>query len=233
MTTFLQNTVAGGGGGGSFPTVTGLYARFRADLGVTKDGSNLVSTWADQSGNGHDLTSSLTKRPLWQTAQINGVPAILFDGVNDQLLQASVSLPEPFTMLLLYEEIVHTAGSLILSTSPDNSGTGAEFYMNIGNTAIVRPSFVGASVTIGTGIFALLTGIANGTSSTLALNDGTPQTNAADLSGTGTVISAGCRGNGFTPANVNIAEIVLMSGAVSPTDKTALLSYFQLTYGLW
>lgn len=32
-----------------------LVARFRADTGVVLDGSNRVSSWADMTGNGHDL----------------------------------------------------------------------------------------------------------------------------------------------------------------------------------
>jgi len=40
-----------------------------------------VSTWADQSGNGHDFTQTGDARPLKQT--ISGIPFVVGDGVND------------------------------------------------------------------------------------------------------------------------------------------------------
>lgn len=50
----------------------------RGDLGITKDGSDLVSTWADQSGSGNDFTSSSTFRPLWEASTLNGQNGVLF-----------------------------------------------------------------------------------------------------------------------------------------------------------
>jgi hypothetical protein len=42
----------GGGGGGGAPVVAGLVNWVKADAGITKDGGDVVSVWADQSGNG-------------------------------------------------------------------------------------------------------------------------------------------------------------------------------------
>jgi hypothetical protein len=66
--------------------ITGSYAWYKADSGTgqTLSGS-AVSTWADQSGNGRDLTSSSTARPAWTINQINGLPAVVFDGTDDYM----------------------------------------------------------------------------------------------------------------------------------------------------
>jgi hypothetical protein len=191
-----------------------------------------VAAWADQSGNARDLAES-TNKPLWQASQVNGMPAILFDGVNDKLLSAGIALPQPFTMLLLYQEVVHTNGNIIFSTANVGGGNAPEIYMDTVNTAIVKSGTVGAAVHVGTGGFALVTGIANGTSSTIALNDGSPQTNPADINGAGDILALGCRGDATSFANINVAELVLLGGSVSAPDKAALLEYFRTLYGLW
>jgi hypothetical protein len=49
--------------------------------GITEDGSNRVSAWADRSGNGRDLAqSSAGNRPAFNTATLNGLAVPEFDG---------------------------------------------------------------------------------------------------------------------------------------------------------
>lgn len=58
--------------------LSGCVLWLRADMGITKDGSDRVSVWADQSGNGHDFAQSTgTAQPAITT--YNGIAAILFD----------------------------------------------------------------------------------------------------------------------------------------------------------
>ena len=64
-------------------TGSDLEIWLKSDIGITKDGSDLVSTWADQSGNGNDATAIGTSRPLFVASQLNGIASILFDGGND------------------------------------------------------------------------------------------------------------------------------------------------------
>lgn len=45
-----------------------------------------VSTWSDQSGNGNDVTQGTgASQPTWVDAQINGMPIVRFDGIDDIL----------------------------------------------------------------------------------------------------------------------------------------------------
>jgi hypothetical protein len=59
--------------------IGGVRLHLRADLGVTLDGSSLVSDWADQSGLGNSATQSnpSLRQPVTSNA-INGHPAISF-----------------------------------------------------------------------------------------------------------------------------------------------------------
>lgn len=63
------------------PNVTQLWVM--ADGQVVKNGSNLVSSWIDQSGNGNSLNQNGSgQQPLWvdSVALINNKPAFRFDG---------------------------------------------------------------------------------------------------------------------------------------------------------
>ena len=67
--------------------VSGLWQWLKADAGITKDGSDLVSSWADQSGNGRDMTQATgANQPTWTAASsFDGLlPTLDFDG-NDYM----------------------------------------------------------------------------------------------------------------------------------------------------
>lgn len=90
----LGNTSAATFSGGSMvggvinvfsPTqISGLVLWLRSDLGITKDGGNLVSAWADQSGNGNNATAYGS--PLWKDNHINGHSTIYLNGSTDYFL---------------------------------------------------------------------------------------------------------------------------------------------------
>ncbi len=58
-----------------------------------------VALWPDASGNGFDLTQAVgASQPTWGAATgPNGQPAVLFDGVDDVIDNAVLSLPAPGT----------------------------------------------------------------------------------------------------------------------------------------
>lgn len=66
--------------------IAGCQLWLKADAGITKDGSNYVSQWADQSGNGnHAVQATGIAQPLWVAdggVSVNNQPVISFDG-ND------------------------------------------------------------------------------------------------------------------------------------------------------
>lgn len=70
----------------------------RADLGVTLGVG--VSAWADQSGNGRDLTQSTgASQPAYTAsdATLGNLPSITFDGADDYLANAAYNRPAPGT----------------------------------------------------------------------------------------------------------------------------------------
>lgn len=67
----------------------------QSDLGVTSSGG-LVSTWADQSGNGKNYTAAGAAQPSIGNATVNGFPVVSFDGVANAMT-AALTLPAPGT----------------------------------------------------------------------------------------------------------------------------------------
>jgi hypothetical protein len=75
--------ITGGTGPGGFITTgssSALTIWLKGDAGITKDSSNNVSAWADQSGHGANMAQTdANKQPLQTTAQ-NGIPLVTFGG---------------------------------------------------------------------------------------------------------------------------------------------------------
>lgn len=68
----------------------GLAAWYKADAGITTV-SSAVSVWADQSGNGRDVTQGVAaNRPAYGSETLNGIDVLTFDG-SDWLNAAAVS----------------------------------------------------------------------------------------------------------------------------------------------
>lgn len=72
----------------ALPPLSGLKLWLKADAGVTQSGGT-VSAWADQSGNGNDVTA-LTTGPAYTASAINGHPGLTFTD-NSQILTRSNS----------------------------------------------------------------------------------------------------------------------------------------------
>jgi hypothetical protein len=106
-------------------SITGLKAWFDARRGVTQS-SNAVSSWADLSGNALDVTQSTgANKPTLRPVGIGTQPAIAFDGSDDKLTNASVS--------------VSSGGLTIAAVVGTNWGAAAGFWTvftlgPIGNT---------------------------------------------------------------------------------------------------
>ena len=98
--------------------ISGLVAYFKASDGVTKDGSNRVSQWNDQSGNGNHATASGDARPLYLASSVGGKPALDFDGTDQILTVPSDASIELSTLSLL---VVYARNSTSVSDPWDGN----------------------------------------------------------------------------------------------------------------
>lgn len=77
-------TLASGGYTGTLP-MNGLEFWLRADAGVTADSNGLVSAWTDQLGGLSAGQSNPSIQPSLIAHDVNGLPALRFDGGNNYL----------------------------------------------------------------------------------------------------------------------------------------------------
>lgn len=212
--------------------VSNLALWLVADQGVTKDGSNLVGTWADQSGNLISATE-LTNKPLWVNSLVNGKPVIRFDGVDDKLLSTDFALSQPFFVFAVWRDLTLVSGNVVIGFDNDASAVTTPRLAQTGTQ--IRPqgnSLNGSGINTDTTSFHLWRCLFSGTSTSIALNNGSPVNSGADLSGGTDGLSLGARfSNLFT--NVEIAEVAIYSIAPSGADFQGLLQYFKSRYGLW
>ena len=105
-----------------------LRACFKADSLSLSDGDP-VGTWTDSSGNSKDATGSGTQRPTYKTSQLNGKPALQFNGTSNGLATPTITLA-PFT---IYSVFKASADGFIYEQSADsNNNDGLYLYTSTG-----------------------------------------------------------------------------------------------------
>jgi len=117
------------------PVTNGLLYHLDAALGITKDASDNVSRWADQSAAGNDFVqTTANKQPLWLSSSISGRPAIQFDGSDEELLLSTTTAPETFVAVTR----VLTGGDLRGIWGNENNDKGIrlsdnDWYRSVGH----------------------------------------------------------------------------------------------------
>jgi len=205
--------------------IGGCVLWLRSDLGVTKDGVDRVSEWADQSGNANHATQGVdAKKPVYHANQINGHATIRFDGADDfmtcvQMLSQSVFAVVNHTdgaSFSNYRRLVDASDTLGWSIFGENNSSlynshgvfprgiaQANFYVNGVNTGEAAPLVN----------YKYLSGIA---------------TNQANK-----IITIGDYDSGSgQPLLGNIAEIILYDSALSADNRLLVEDYLATRYGL-
>lgn len=199
-------------------------AWFRRGMGVTITGAG-VSQWDDQSGNGRHLKQGTdTNRPALQA---DG--SILFDGVDNFLKCDAFTLNQPLS--------IQVAGQALTWSASDrwfdgNTGSSVALYQQ--GTTPTTSLFAGSanvSVSPALGADAVLTCVANGASSVVQLNNGTPVTGNA-----GTNNAAGFTlGAAPTPGNyghIQIKEVAIFASALDAATRFRLVRALATLNGI-
>lgn len=215
---------------------------------ITLDGSNNVSQWSDKSGNGkHATQATTTKRPSYQTAVQNGLNAVRFDGTDDCLQAASLTLSGQFTLILVCKTttakpffIEHSAnvtpnqGFYFYGTEPTASGIRRTA------TGLVTPgvnvNWFGSAA--GVAVFRSLSSLVGGLGYSIRKN-GVAQsisgTNLNVISSAASVtdtLNIGSRNNGVSPvSDGDYYEIMLYDRPLTDTEVGTLEAYLKAKWG--
>ncbi|MBE9062317.1 cadherin-like domain-containing protein, partial [cf. Phormidesmis sp. LEGE 11477] len=216
----------------------GLVLNLNADTGVSTDANGTVSSWADESGFGNDLTSA--GDPILLANALNGRNAIEFDGVGDKLSR---------TLELNGLPAGNAARTVFLVAKYDGTGYGGAAYgddeKNQTFGAVVDPSgnlmaqgwgrsndF--SSGELGTGTGWLLQGIVHDGTTVSQYRDGnligsrTHTYNTDVTNGEGLVIGAEIDS---TPnINMDVATLLIYDRALSTGERQQVETYLQDQY---
>ncbi|MDB6026088.1 MAG: Coagulation factor 5/8 type domain protein [Verrucomicrobiales bacterium] len=218
-----------------------------ADQGVTADVNNAVSQWNDQSGaNNHAVQVTNVSQPILTAGAVNGKPAIHFDGVTNLLeVPGSSSLQanrDVSVFLVVSTENIAPAGNQSpISKGPLNvpATYDLQIVKTTGKISFVRGNGSGfnsfpSTAGIVANQFYLLSVVVNGTNGSSYVNgnfngSGPILTGLADR---GNPIRLGIRQDNATKFVGNMAEAMVIRGAVSDAEKSTIENYLGAKYGI-
>lgn len=190
-----------------------------------------VGYWGDLSGHGWNETqATAAARPTLKLAIQNGLPAVLFDGVDDFLASTSFSAADPLDVYLACRWLDTSGINFVYGL---NSGTdGVRIYGYAGGTdAATMSSKTGGgffSLTFPTG-WNQVTARYNGASSSFRANGTQTATGTTD-SGTATGLEVASIGGGTFPANLYVGEMLVYT-SLSAADQAAVEGYLKGKWG--
>lgn len=227
--------------GSAVPLNDGMVFWLRADAGITKDGSDRVSQWDDQSGTG-DSNKNVTQavagsKPLWNasSANFNNLPTLTFDNTRPDHLTSGnwgVAMPSPATWVIVGRITGYDpSGFTVMIDSKAVGSRQAAYYVTADNklnwyagaaaagTAIAPPHTFANIVVFDT------TGNAYQTAQTPTAGNSGAQTLAAVSIG----INYDQSGSAF---HGEIAEIMGFNRELTAPEVAELFSYINTRYGI-
>lgn len=202
----------------------------KADAIVQSD-NTAVASWTDSSGNGRSAANATgTEQPTFQTNELNGLPCVRFDGVDNDLTITGHGLSKPCTIFHVVK--VNAAGSATFDLIFDG-GVNLRNYIHEAPddytmTGGVALQYSTAALDANAHIHSLLFA-ASGNST--AAYDGTETTGDG---GTGAPSANMIYGSNGASAHIamDLFEIIGFAGALSADDRRRMEGYLAHKWGL-
>lgn len=218
-------------------SISNLRTWYAANLGVTLNGAT-VSQWDDQSGNGNHLSqSTAANQPLFSANTINTLPSIYFDGTNDYLKLPANITGITDTTVFVVEKLV-TGGTAIQPILTNDGANGSygkgslwEFSTatSIGeNILYVPPAYDTWFLRSGSGVFS--------TANTINYVNGASVGTVTGDNGSTTWAIFGYVGRGGAGgfySKAYIAEILIYSRLLTPTERGDVTSFLNSKYAIY
>jgi hypothetical protein len=216
------------------PASTSLVAWYEANAGLTCtsgcSNGNVVTAWADQSSSANNLTAYLGNGGVYEGSQINGLPAVEFNGTNSQYTFGSdINLQSGLSIFAVYKL---NSTSQTLNNIITGNQSGSFNYFGSAAATKKQGAYLNNISTLGLGNTTANTSWhqTNVTYNNTTINfrlgeasDGSATPSAA-ITANEQVISTG-----GTPFNGYIAELIIYNAVVSTSANE---TYLNCKYGI-
>ena len=216
----------------------------RADDGVTKDGSNFVSSWGDQAplnGTNDATQGTASSQPLWVDNQLNGHAVIRFDGTNDLLANTSYTHGTDSLSLFLVAKRNGVYGGayhniFIQNATPGSPATNfQQIYATDSNQ--LRNNYsaaldINTTTVLSDTDFMILNSNkdnAGGGNNSFYINAASGGTSTGNQALANNFFIGSWNGNDF---NGDIAEVIMYNSPVSESDRQLIEGSLAWKYGL-
>ena len=218
-----------------------------AGSGVTKDGSNKVSAWADRSATATDVAQGTADiQPLYVASGGGSRPAILFDGSNDSLFKSSVLGSTLFDSELANMFIVQYFDSSGGNTSTIFWESGGANRVNLHLPHGGNFIFDHGDITGGGRIFAnepagfddswhLISSVKKGDNSARIYMDGSSAVSGSQTDALDVAVSADLNIGSLSGSNHfkgYISEVLVFNRDLSPANEKRVNEYLSYKYAI-
>lgn len=220
-------------------TTSNLVLWLRGDAGLTIDGSNKVSAWSDQSGNGHHaLPATSTASPTLTMSALNGLPVVQFNSAGGTRLSISNStLLNPSAGVSVMAVVRRTSGATVARVlSKTNGSTG--YGLDFSNGTTVR-SLINNTSSASTTLAATISGVVAAIYSTtdgnkIYVNGGAPVLATYSTAIVSNTTSVGLGGDavGGSYLDGEIAELLVFNKAITDDERKDVEAYLYEKYGV-
>ena len=206
-----------------------------------------VSSWTDVSGKNNHATSINSARPLFKTNQVNGKPAIDFDGVNDRLRTNAIAAlnTSAQTSFSVFSSASVNTGVVYKNAYSSGAGSSSNFMYGIDylpsttrlsySTRNSNGTAVSQIKTSYNGSLSLSSLRWNGASSLVSKYNGSIVSsgiggNASPANNLGVTIGANWQGNSYL--DLLMAEHITYSSSLSTAEINIVENYLAAKYNL-
>jgi len=205
----------------------GLALWVLGDIGVEQDAMSRVLAWRDQSGRGNDLVqTNPSNQPLVAPAAANALPAIRFDGSDDEL---AFSARLDRTIRTVFAVVWEDADAGNLSRTLIGDGSTADFYGAATNWWVYQPPYVGTSAFVVNGQTWVNGAPVNGRT--------TPKAKAPAVLCVETTagVTASLLGGGYVSNHWkgHLAELVVYERALTAFERKSVEDYLAVRYAAY
>lgn len=211
----------------------------RADRGVEHN-QNFVSIWKDQSNNNNNaLQTTSNFQPLLKDSAIGGKPALVFDGINDNLVIDFLLSNDKLTSFILFKNkaTTNSTSCMVLydntkTNDYDNSNSIILALINGNNISAYRnwTEIIYSNIIQNYSLYKL---VSNGTTIRTQLNNNPPdqKNSSGNYNSNKAVIGSRYSSNNYNFfMNMEISEIIIYDSLLTATEMLEVENYLMDKY---